>query len=259
MITTSRTRGGSVVWAASAAWNSDSFAVTSGCRRKALNGPIRRPSSVVAWTPNSLAYTTQVALSASKRSRCALVKVAGSASGSRPPRDWLGLVIVAAPYLDLGCGLLCRMFLSAVARDGARRPLEWPSAWRAIFHGEFDAHESGGPEDPIRGQFHPAAVGGDVGDMAVIIGPASPVDARWADNLVGEGLAGHDGAPQARSARLQRHAFDDVVRMPGEVGDAQVFIQAEVIHGFDVGDIFGFPDRFMRGRVDRHAHEEFLR
>jgi hypothetical protein len=93
----------------------------------------------------------------------------------------------------------------------------------AIFRGEFDAHESGGSEDPIRGQFHRAAVGGDVGDMAVIIRPASLVDARWANDLVGEGLGGHGSTPQARRARLQRHAFDDVVRM-ASVGDAQVFI-----------------------------------
>lgn len=51
--------------------------------------------------------------------------------------------------------------------------MERPSAWRASFDGEFDAHESGGPENPVRGQFHRAAVGGDVGDMAVVFGPAS--------------------------------------------------------------------------------------
>src|SRR6516225_3899789 len=99
MITASRTRYGSVVWVASAAWNSPNFAATSGCRRKLLNGPISRPSSVVTWIPAWLAYASHVAFGASKRSRCALVKVAGSASGSRPPRVWLGLVIVAAPYL----------------------------------------------------------------------------------------------------------------------------------------------------------------
>src|SRR5580698_8383818 len=44
MITTSRTLGDRLVFPDSATWNSSSFAVTSGCSRNALNGPIRRPS-----------------------------------------------------------------------------------------------------------------------------------------------------------------------------------------------------------------------
>src|ERR1700747_553455 len=107
MITTSRTRGESVVWAFSPAWNSENFAATSGCRRKVLYGPISRPSAVVIWIPALLLNGSHVAFSASNRSRCAPVSLAGSASGSRPPRVWLGLVIVAAPCL--GCaGCCCR-------------------------------------------------------------------------------------------------------------------------------------------------------
>ena len=57
----------------------------------------------------------------------------------------------------------------------AERGVLWSGHQRGApsFDGEFDAHESGGPENPVRGQFHRAAVGGDVGDMAVVFGPAS--------------------------------------------------------------------------------------
>src|ERR1700741_3537698 len=107
MITPSRTRGESVVWVFSAARNSENLPATSGCKRKVLYGPISRPSAVVIWTPAPLLNGSHVAFSALNRSRCAPVSVAGSASGSRPPRVWLCLVIVVAPYLRcVGCRYL---------------------------------------------------------------------------------------------------------------------------------------------------------
>src|ERR1700722_1739071 len=127
MITPARARGESVVWAFSPAWNSENFAAISGCRRKVLYGPISRPSAVVIWPPALLLNGSHVAFSASNRSRCAPVSVAGSASGSRPPRVWLGLVIVVAPFLRcVGCrfllwgatALLFGYGMSPIALDG---------------------------------------------------------------------------------------------------------------------------------------------
>ena len=105
------------------------------------------------------------------------------------------------------------MFLSAIGSDVG-----------ALRHCEFDTHESGRPEHSVRSQLYRAAVGGHVSDAAVIIGPASPIDARGADEFVAEGLAGHDRTPQPRRVPLQWLAFDDMVRVTGEVGDTAVLI-----------------------------------
>ena len=63
MITTSRTLGDRLVFVDSATWNSNSFAVTSGCSSNALNGPIRRPSSVVDRLPSLSVNTTHEPIS----------------------------------------------------------------------------------------------------------------------------------------------------------------------------------------------------
>jgi hypothetical protein len=66
--------------------------------------------------------------------------------------------------------------------------------------------------------------------MAIVPRRTTPVEACWADEIVGEGIAGHDSAAHPRRALLQRHAFDDVVRVPSEIGDTGIFIYAQVIH-----------------------------
>jgi hypothetical protein len=84
--------------------------------------------------------------------------------------------------------------------------LEWPSAWRTIFHGEFDAHESGGPEDPVRGQFHRAAIGGDVRDMAVVFGPASELECNARIEMMMDVDAANRRTPNLRNcgSKLER-------------------------------------------------------
>jgi hypothetical protein len=51
--------------------------------------------------------------------------------------------------------------------------------------------------------------------------------------LVGEGVPGHDGPTQTRSAQVQRHPNDGVVDVRSQVGDASIFIDAEVVDRMD--------------------------
>jgi hypothetical protein len=82
--------------------------------------------------------------------------------------------------------------------------------------------------------------GGDAGDATVVALRATPVDRR-ADQVVGEGIAGRNGPPRTRGPRLQRHALDLVIRVPGDVGDALDLVQDEIVHVLDVPEVFGFP------------------
>ena len=84
-ITTWRTCSFSDVYFSSAACSFRNSLAMAGLSRLGLNGPMRRPSSVVAANPLRSAHGTTVASIAANSSRPAPVSVAGSASGRRPP------------------------------------------------------------------------------------------------------------------------------------------------------------------------------
>ena len=86
----------------------------------------------------------------------------------------------------------------------------------------------GGPSDSIGGRRDQPAVGGDVGDPAVILGAPSLRGAGGPSELLVEQLTHHD-LPGAASALLQLHTVDGVLPVRGDIGDAGVLVEAEVI------------------------------
>jgi hypothetical protein len=65
--------------------------------------------------------------------------------------------------------------------------------------------------------------------------------------LLGDGLAGHDAA---RSAWPQWYAVNGVFPVRGDIGDAGVLIDAEVIGHGAARDEFRLTRRFVGDRID---------
>src|SRR5215472_10801244 len=95
--------------------------------------------------------------------------------------------------------------------------------------GQLGSHELGRPDDAVCWGGDQSAVGGDIGDPAVVAGTTPPRCAGGPGELVVERVAGHD-LPGA--AGLQRYTVEGVFPVGGDAGDAGVLIEAKVVgHG----------------------------
>src|SRR5262249_50683204 len=151
--------------------------------------------------------------------------------------------------------------LTYVSIDTA--PAATISLWRLMMcpssvRVQFDPQERGFPHDSVGRLRGSASIGCDKREATVVVGTARPGCAGRSDQLFGEGVTGDDGAWRVISGRLQRHTVDGVFAVGRDIGDAGVFVDAEVVGHGSAGDEFGFASRLVGNGIDRHAHEQLL-
>ena len=134
--------------------------------------------------------------------------------GERQPsaQGWVDLVILTTPPL-----------FAASAKTGPALPGVSPAR---LAPGEFDAHQPRGAQLSVRGSLMRHRRWGRRrhdrsrrarGPSRMLVGPI-----RWSV----KGSPAMARLPRPRGARLQRHALDLVIRVPGDVGDALDLVQA---------------------------------